>query len=82
MVVVGRGLVVGELFGNYDTVLQFSRKELPLANVPGNKVFGLQLSQDFNHPRDEGLVLSLLHSVDLGLGPIINCDRHKSWDGS
>ena len=59
-------------------ILLLSCKELLLAPVPGDKVLGLQFSQGFNHPRDEGLVLPLLHGVDLGLNPVINCERHKS----
>ena len=75
-------MVVGcELVGNYGAVLLLFHRELPFAFVPGRKVLGLQLSEGLNHPRDEGLVLPLLHRVDCGLGPIINCERHKSWDG-
>ena len=57
-----------------------SHKELLLDIVPGIKVLGLQFSQGLDHPRDEGLVLPFLHGVDLGLDPVINCERHKSWD--
>ena len=57
-----------------------SRKELPLAIVPGIKVLGLQFSQGLDHPGDEGLLLPFLHGVNLGLDPVINCERHKSWD--
>ena len=57
-----------------------SRKGPPLSVVPWVKVLGLQLSQV--HRRDEGLVLPLQHGVDLGLRPIINYERHQSWDGS
>ena len=62
-------------------ILMLSRKELPLPILHWNKVLGLQFSQGHNHPRDEGLVLPPLHSVDLGLCPFIDCKRHKSWDG-
>ena len=54
-------------------------KELPLDT--GNKVLGFQFSQGLNRPGDEDLVLPLLHSVDLGLYPIVDCKSHKSWDG-
>ena len=57
-----------------------SREELPLSTVPGNEVIGLQFRQGLDHPRDEGIVLPFLHGVDLGLDPVINCERHKSWD--
>ena len=62
-------------------ILMLSRKKLPLPILPGNKVLGLQSSQGHNHPRDEGPVLPLHHSVALGLYPIIDCKRHKSRDG-
>ena len=62
-------------------ILLLFRRELPLAIMPGNKVLGLQFSQGLNRPRDEDLVLPLLHSVDLGLYPIVDCKSHKSWDG-
>ena len=58
-----------------------SPKELLLAIVPGIKVLGLQFSQGLNRPGDEDLVPPLLHSVDLGLYPIVDCKSHKSWDG-
>ena len=61
-------------------VILLSREELPLATVPGNEVIGLQFRQGLDHPRDEGIVLPFLHGVDLGLDPVINCERHKSWD--
>ena len=67
--------------GNYGNFLLLSRKGPPLSVEPWGKVLGLQLSQVLNHRRDEGLVLLLLHGVDLGLRPIINCKRHKKWDG-
>ena len=62
-------------------ILMLSRKKLPLPILPGNKVLGLQFSQGLNRPGDEDLVLPLLHSVDLGLYPIVDCKGHKSWDG-
>ena len=62
-------------------ILMLSCKELPLPILPENKVLGLQFSHGLNHPRDEGLVLSPLHSVDLGYRPVVNCERHKRWDG-
>ena len=74
-------VVRGELFGNFGALFLLSPKELPFAIVPGSKVLGLQLIQRLNHPRDEVLVLPLLHSVDLGHCPFINCERHKCWDG-
>ena len=74
-------VVGGEFVGSYRAVLLLFRRELPLAIMPCSKVFGLQLGQGLNYPRDEGLVLPLLHSVDSGLRPIINRERHKSWDG-
>ena len=40
-----------------------SRIKLTLAIVPGSKVLGLQLIQGLNHPRDEVLVLPLLHNM-------------------
>ena len=59
----------GELIRNNGAVLLLFRRELPFGYVPRSKV--LCRSQGLNHPRDEGLVLPLLHSSE----------RHKSWDG-
>ena len=74
-------VVVGKLFGNCGSVLLLSHKEPPLSIAPGSKVLDLQFSQGLHHPRDEDLVLHLLHCIDLGLCPIIDFERHKSWDG-
>ena len=73
-------VVGGELFGNQGAALLLTRKEPPLSIVSGSKLLGLQLSQGLDHPRDESLVFPFLHGVDLGLNPVINCERHQSWD--
>ena len=76
-------VVGGELVWNYGAVLILFRIKLLLAPptiVPKSKVLGLQLSQGRNHPRDEGLVPPLLHSLDRGLRPIINYEGHERWD--
>ena len=67
-------------FGSHGAILLLSQEELPLVIVPESKVLGFQLSQGLGHLGDEGLVLPLLHSVDLGYYPIINWERHKSWN--
>ena len=71
----------GKLFWDHWAVLLLSHKELPLVIVAESMVLGLQFSQGLNHLGDEGLVLPLLHSVDLGYYPIINWERQKSWNG-
>ena len=73
-------VVGGELFENHGAALLLTRQEPPLSIVPGSTLFGLKLSKGLDHPRDEGIVLPFLHGVDLGLDPVINCERHKSWD--